>query len=166
MNYLAELRVCSASQLGLPSQQGTAHWGLNMATELDTNYTYDDVLLPLAITVIIDDKVRKPEMNSFGAQARGLLDLFELESLSEGEILAWFKAHEAELEKKLKSARRNTLVLRALSRFTVQRDVEAVYDAMVSISISDKEYVKAESELIKSAASIWGFPRPPIKVDR
>lgn len=137
-----------------------------MATELDTNYTHDDVLLPLAITVIIDKKVRKPEMNSFSLQASGLIDLFLLEPLSESEILAWFKTHEDELETKLKGARRNTLVLRALSRFKEQRDVEAVYDAMISISVSDKEYVKAESELIKSAASIWGFPRPPIKVDR
>jgi len=56
--------------------------------------------------------------------------------------------------------------LRAVSRFKKQRDAEAVYDAMVSISVSDKEYVKAESELIKSAAVIWGFARPPLKVDK
>lgn len=137
-----------------------------METELNTDYTYDDVLLPLAITVIIDKKVRKPEMKSFGVQAQGLMELFSLEPLSEDELISWFKLHEEELETKLKGARRNTLVLRALSRFKKDRDVEAVYDAMVSISISDKEYVKSESELIKSAASIWGFPRPPIKVDR
>ena len=132
----------------------------------DTNYTHDDVLLPLAITVIIDRKVRSPEMKSLSAQARGLFDLFNLSQLSDADIAKWFKAHSKDLEEKLGSARRNTLVLRALSRFKDNRDVEAVYDAMVSISISDKEYVVAESELIKSAASIWGFPRPPIKIDR
>lgn len=137
-----------------------------METETGTDYTHDDVLLPLAITVIIDRKVRKPEMNSFLTQAKGLFELFSLAPLSDDAILQWFESHAEELEKKLKSARRNTLVLRALSRFKDERDVEAVYDAMVSISVSDKEYVKSESELIKSAASIWGFPRPPIKVDR
>ncbi len=130
------------------------------------SFTHDDILLPLAITVIIDSKVRKPEMNSFGVQAKGLFDLFELPSLSDNAILAWFEDHSAELEKKLNGPRRNTLVLRALSRFKEQRDMEAVYDAMVSISVSDKEYVKSESELIKSAGAIWGFPRPPIKVDK
>lgn len=130
------------------------------------SFTHDDILLPLAITVIIDRKVRRPEMNSFGIQAKGLFDLFELEPLSDEAILAWFKEHTDELESKLKGPRRNTLVLRALSRFKEQRDVEAVYDAMVSISVSDKEYVKSESELIKSAGAIWGFPRPPIKVDK
>ena len=133
---------------------------------MGTDYTHDDVLLPLAITVIIDNKVRKPEMNSLHIQAQGLMELFSLPVLSEKKIIDWFKAHSAELETKLKGPRKNTLVLRALSRFTEQRDVEAVYDAMVSISVSDKEYVKSESELIKSAGAIWGFPRPPIKVDR
>jgi len=42
--------------------------------------------------------------------------------------------------------------------------VENIFDAMVSISISDEEYRREESELIKSAASIWGYRRPPIKV--
>ena len=133
---------------------------------METNYTHGEVLLPLAITVIIDNKVRKPEINSLARQAKGLMDLFSLDPMSDDEILGWFRSHEAELEKKLKSPRRNTLVLRALSRFKEDRDVEAVYDAMVSISVSDKEYVKSESELIKSAGAIWGFPRPPIKVDR
>lgn len=130
------------------------------------NFTHDDILLPLAITVIIDRKVRTPEMQSLAAQAAGLFDLFDLPPMDEEAIKKWFKANSKELEKKLKSERRNTLVLRALSRFKNDQDVEAIYDAMVSISVSDKEYVVAENDLIKSAASIWGFPRPPIKVKR
>jgi len=132
----------------------------------DKIFTHDDILLPLALTVIIDKKVKKPEMDSLMRQASGLFDLFDLPQLSEKDVSAWFKKNAKELEAKLKSPRRNTLVLRALSRFKDDRDVEAVYDAMVSISVSDNEYVVAESELIKSAASIWGFPRPPIKIDR
>ena len=130
------------------------------------SFTHDDILLPLAITVIIDNKVRKPEMTSFSKQAAGLFELFALDPLSDKEIEGWFKAHAADLETKLKGPRRNTMVLRAVSRFKEDRDVEEIYDAMVSISVSDKEYVKVESELIKSAGTIWGFPRPPIKVDR
>ncbi len=137
-----------------------------MGTETKPDYTVDEVLLPLAITVIIDKKVRKPEMNSFFRQAEGLLDLFSLEPMSENQLRGWFKRNEEELQGKLKGARRNTLVLRAVSRFKKQRDAEAVYDSMVSISVSDNEYVKVESELIKSAAVIWGFARPPIKVDK
>jgi len=134
--------------------------------EIDSDYTHDDILLPLVITVVIDKKVKKPEMHSLYSQAKGLFDLFNLPPLDDKEILAWFKTRESDLVAKLKGPRRNTLVLRALSRFKQDRDVEAVYDAMVSISVSDQEYVVSESELIKSAAAIWGFPRPPIKVDR
>ena len=130
------------------------------------SFTHDDILLPLAITVVIDQKVRTPELRSFTHHAMGLIDLFELEPMTGEELRKWFRAHKGELELKLNSPRKNTLVLRALSKFQESRDVEAVYDAMVSISVSDKEYVKQESELIKSAGAIWGFPRPPIKVDR
>ena len=129
-------------------------------------FSYDDIFLPLAITVVIDQKVRTPELRSFTQQGMGLIELFGLDPLSADDLRKWFRSHKNELEKKLSTPRRNTLVLRALSKFTDGRDVEAVYDAMVSISVSDKEYVKQESELIKSAAAIWGFSRPPIKIDK
>ena len=130
------------------------------------SFDHDDILLPLAITVIIDQKVRTPELRSFTRQAIGLIEMFGLDEMSGDALRKWFRAHKGELEEKLNSPRKNTLVLRALSKFKDDRDVEAVYDAMVSISVSDKEYVKQESELIKSAAAIWGFERPPLKVDK
>lgn len=129
-------------------------------------FTYSDILTPLALTVIIDHKVRDPEMAEFCRQAEGLIELFELEPLSEAELLSWYKDHHADLDEKLSGKRKNTLVLRALTRFSEQVHIENIYEAMLAISISDKEYVKEESELIRSAASIWGFSRPPFKVSR
>lgn len=129
-------------------------------------FTHDDILTPLALTVIIDHKVREPEMTEFCRQASGLIELFELEDMSETELMSWYESHHAELDEKLSGKRKNTLVLRALTRFTEQVHIENIYDAMLAISISDKEYVKEESELIKSAASIWGFSRPPFKVSK
>jgi len=130
------------------------------------SFTHEDILLPLAITVIIDQKVRAPEMQSFTVRANALIELFDLPPMSEAEINDWFEKEEPELNEKLSGKMRNTLVLRALSKFKEDRDVENVYDAMISISVSDQEYVKHESDLIKSAAAIWGFERPPLKVDR
>lgn len=129
-------------------------------------FTHDDILTPLALTVIIDHKVRDPEMTEFCRQANGLIELFEMEPMSEAELVAWYKKHHDDLDEKLSGKRKNTLVLRALTRFTEQVHIENLYDAMLAISISDKEYVEEESELIKSAASIWGFSRPPFKVSR
>jgi len=129
-------------------------------------FTHDDILTPLALTVIIDHKVREPEMAEFCRQAAGLIELFELDPMSESELLSWYKDHHQELDEKLYGKRKNTLVLRALTRFKDQVHIENIYDAMLAISISDKEYVKEESELIKSAASIWGFSRPPFKVSK
>jgi len=129
-------------------------------------FTIDDILTPLALTVIIDHKVRDPEMKEFCRQAAGLLELFEMDEMSEPQLMSWYKDHHEDLDAKLSGKRKNTLVLRALTRFTEQVHIENLYEAMLAISISDKEYVEEESELIRSAASIWGFSRPPFKVIR
>ena len=129
-------------------------------------FTHDDILTPLALTVMIDNKVRDPELSAFREQAAGLFDMFELAPMDVPALEQWYESHEAEIGEKLSTRRKNTIVLRALTRFTDDAHVEAIYEAMLAISISDKEYHTAESELIKSAASIWGFNRPPFKVMR
>ncbi|WP_026941707.1 hypothetical protein [Hellea balneolensis] len=129
-------------------------------------FTLDDILLPLALTVIIDKKVRKPEMDEFCRQAAGLIDLFDLEPMSKSQLMAWYEKKHAELNEDLGGKRKNTIILRALTRFKDTVEMENIYDAMLAISVSDNEYVKEESELIRSAASIWGFSRPPFKVKR
>ena len=129
-------------------------------------YTHGDILTPLALTVIIDHKVREPEMTEFYRQAAGLIELFELEPMSDSELHSWYEKHQPLLVEKLEGKRKNTVILRSLTRFTDDVHIENLYEAMLAISISDKEYVKEESDLIKSAASIWGFSRPPFKVSR
>lgn len=129
-------------------------------------FSYDDILTPLALTVIIDHKILQPEMASFTEHANGLLDLFEMEPLSIEALLDWYAGAEDDLRSALSGKRKNTIILRALTRFKEDWQVEALYEAMLAISISDKEYHKDESDLIRSAASIWGFSRPPFKVIR
>lgn len=128
-------------------------------------FTHDDICMPLALAVIIDNKVRDPELNEFRDQATALFPLFGLEPLPEDKVMEWFQATEPKIQKTLKERGRNTAILRALTRFKEDVHVENLYDAMVSISVSDNEYRREESDLIKSAAVIWGFQRPPIKVD-
>ena len=129
-------------------------------------FSYEDILTPLALTVIIDNKVRDPEMSAFCVQAAGLIELFELDPMTDDALLDWYTRHEDGLRAALTGKRKNTMILRALTRFKEDSQVEAIYDAMLAISISDKEYHAEESELVKSAASIWGFSRPPFKVIR
>lgn len=133
---------------------------------MTARFTTDEILTPLALTVIIDNKVRDPEMSEFIVQAEGLLDaLDDFDSMATQDILDWFHTHEATLDEKLKGRGKNTFVLKSLTRFQGHDAlIEAMYDAMLAISISDKEYHADESELIKSAASLWGYVRPPFKV--
>jgi len=105
-------------------------------------------------------------MTEYYRQAAALIELFELDDMTQDELIAWYNSHSDEFSAKLSGPRRNTFVLRALTRFTDDVHIENLYEAMLAISISDEEYVKEESELVKSAASIWGFTRPPFKVSR
>ena len=120
--------------------------------------------MPLALTVMIDNRIKDPELLEFRQQAAALFNLFELDQMSEDELVVWFNDKESSLKDTLTGRRKNTEILRALTRFSEDSHVEAMYDAMVTISVADKEYRREESELVKSAASIWGFQRPPIKV--
>lgn len=129
-------------------------------------HSLDEILMPLAIAVVIDHKVRAIEESAFVERANGLLELFDYDPLPRDEILAWFKDRQETLEDQLWEKGGNTLVLKALTRFKEPHHCEAVYDALVSITIADKEYVTEESRLIKSAASLYGYERPPFKVDR
>lgn len=137
---------------------------MSETTTPQSNYTHADILTPLAITVIIDNKIRDPEMTEFASQANELLPLFGVDPLSPDEIVKWFNENEKIIFEKLQGKRRNTTILIALSRFKEDVHVENMYEAMIAISICDKEYKREESELIQSAASIWGYNRPPIKV--
>ncbi len=132
---------------------------------MTNTYSIIDLLKPLALTVIIDNKIRDPELSSFIVQAEGILDLLgHSDALTAKDILAWFHEHETALVARIKDARKNTYVLTALTRFKDDdMAIEAMYDSMLAISISDKEYHVDESDLIKSAASLWGYERPPFK---
>ncbi len=133
---------------------------------MPARYTIDEILTPLALAVIIDNKVRDPEMSEFVMQTEGMLEAMDdLDSLSPKDILNWFRAHEEELVSAMKRKGKNTFILKSLTRFKGNEAlIESMYDAMLAISISDKEYHTDESELIRSAASLWGYVRPPFKV--
>lgn len=130
------------------------------------DFSVDDILMPLAIAIVIDHKVRDVEQAVFIELANGLLDLFGKPTMTPAKITAWFSDNKAALEDQLWEKGGNTLVLRALARFRDLKHCEAIFDALVTISVADNEYVPEESRLIKSAASLYGFQRPPIKITR
>ena len=132
----------------------------------ESDYSADDILMPLAIAIVIDHKIRDVEQAVFIDLANGLLELFDLPAMSAAAITGWFENHKDDLEDQLWEKGGNTLVLKALTRFRELKHCEAIYDALVTISVADNEYVPEESRLIKSAASLYGFQRPPIKIMR
>ena len=62
---------------------------------MPARFTIDEVLTPLALTVIIDNKVRDPELSEFIVQAEGLLEAVDdMDAIRQQDILAWFKTNE------------------------------------------------------------------------
>lgn len=133
---------------------------------MQTEYSIDDILSPLALTVIIDNKVRDPEVSAFVEQAHGLLEMLGYGAqMNPQKIRTWFQQEEQRLISEIQGHKKNTVILKALTRFKDDDTLkEAMYDAIVAISVSDKEYHASESDLVRSAASLWGFSRPPFKV--
>ena len=129
-------------------------------------HALETVLQPLAITVIIDHEIKPVEKTAFAEQAQGLLEFFGLPPMNKDALNDWFVAKREDLEDQLWDKGGNTLVLRALTAFKTDAECEAIFDAMIAISLADDKYVPEESRLMKSAASIYGYPLPPIKVDR
>ncbi|MEE9347906.1 MAG: hypothetical protein V3U82_06900 [Robiginitomaculum sp.] len=123
----------------------------------------NDVLSVLAITVIIDQHIRTPELTEFKTQAEGLAILC-CPDLTQERAKAWFDENEPHILDSMESRGRNTVILKAITAIKDEMIRENLYDAMIAISISDKEYHKQESDLVRSAAVIWGFTRPPFKV--
>jgi len=128
------------------------------------DFTHDDILTPLAITVIIDNQVRDPELFEFCQQGQNLFELFELPPLSTEDMMTWFEVHEQSITEILHSKKRNTFILKTMTRFKEDIHVENLYEAMIAVSVADKEYRPEESDLVKSAASLWGYDRPPLKI--
>mgnify|MGYP001795998598 CR=1 FL=1 len=129
-------------------------------------HSVDDILMPLAIAVVIDHKIRSVEQTAFTELSNGLLEFFGHPIQPAEDILGWFDERKDALEDQLWDRGGNTLVLKAITRFSDSAHREAIYDALVTIAIADGEYVTEESRLIKSAAMIYGFERPPLKITR
>lgn len=125
--------------------------------------SWEDILYILAMTVIIDQRVRDPELSEFMVQARGLCEITEDCEARSTNLEDWFKANEPKILEAIRSRGKNTVILRALTKIKDQVMRENVYDAMIAISLSDKEFHKVESDLIRSAAVIWGFMPPPLR---
>jgi len=53
-------------------------------------FTHEDILLPLAVTVIIDTKVRDAEIAEFCRQAQGLIELLNLSPMSTADLQNWY----------------------------------------------------------------------------
>jgi len=130
------------------------------------NKNWANVLRILAITVIIDGRVREAELAAFVEHAQGMSPLCGQTDVTKEWLQDWYDKNKKGIMNEMDGRGKNTTILKAFA--TVKDDAirESLFDAIIHIAVSDKEYHESESDLVRSAAAIWGFVRPPIKVFR
>ncbi|WP_169331782.1 TerB family tellurite resistance protein [Robiginitomaculum antarcticum] len=122
-----------------------------------------NVLRILAITVIIDGREREAELLAFTEYAQGLAPLAGYDPPNADWLADWYGAQRPEIIAEIKGRGKNTVILKAFASVTDPALREAVFDAIIHIAVSDKDYHASESDYIRSAAAIWGFRPPFIK---
>jgi len=125
-----------------------------------------NVLRILAITVIIDGRVREAELAAFMEHAKGMAPLCGQEDVTDEWLQNWYDQNKTRIINEIDGRGKNTTILKAFATVKTDAIRESLFDAIIHIAVSDKEYHEAESDLVRSAAAIWGFVRPPIKVFR
>lgn len=130
------------------------------------NTNWNNVLRILAITVIIDGRVREAELAAFIEHAKGMASLCDQEDISSAWLQNWYDKNKLTIIDQMQGRGKNTTILKAFATVKEPAIREALFDSIIHIAVSDKEYHEAENDLVRSAAAIWGFVRPPIKVVR
>lgn len=130
------------------------------------NTNWNNVLRILAITVIIDGRVREAELAAFIEHAKGMASLCDQEDISSTWLQNWYDKNKLTIIDQMQGRGKNTTILKAFATVKEPAIREALFDSIIHIAVSDKEYHEAENDLVRSAAAIWGFVRPPIKVVR
>lgn len=124
-----------------------------------------NVLRILAITVIIDGREREEEMLAFAVHAQGLAPLAGFDPPNTDWLADWYSAQRPQITADIKGRGKNTVILKAFASVKDPAIREAVFDAIIHIAISDKDYHETESDFIRSAAAIWGYRQPYITIN-
>lgn len=119
------------------------------------------ILTLLAITVIVDGKIYKEEVDTFVAESVRLKESLSPDMIfSEKMVFDWFVVHRDEIAKWLKDPESHTQVLRHILALGENPDREGILDAMYAIAIADAAYHKTESDTLTLAAKHWNLPHP------
>lgn len=122
---------------------------------------WNHVLTLLAVTVIVDGKVYKEEVDSFVSESLKLKEQVSPDMLfSKKMVFDWFVVHRDEVAKWLKEPDSHTQILRHILALGDNLHRAKIMDAMYAIAMSDQKYHKTESDTLTMAAKHWRIAHP------
>lgn len=119
------------------------------------------ILTLLAITVIIDKKIYKEEVDTFVAESVALKEELSPDMIfSKKMVFDWFVVHRDEIAKWLEDPESHTQILKHILALGENPNRGKILSSMYAIAISDQKYHRAESDTISMAAKHWNVPHP------
>lgn len=119
----------------------------------------------LAVTVLLDEKLRCQEMIEFCHYVSTInRDVCDNVILPREAIRQWFDEHRVEFASALSNDADNSYksdILRAITETELQKKV---LTAIFAISISDYEFRDEEAQFIQLALRLWKSEMPPVSI--
>ena len=119
------------------------------------------ILNLLTVTIIVDGKIYKEEVDTFVAQALKLKEQISPDMLfSKKMVFDWFVVHRDETAKWLKEPDATAQILRHIHGLRETPHRKKIIAAMYAIAVADENYHKTESDTLTLAAKHWQIPHP------
>jgi len=122
---------------------------------------WSHILTLLAVTIVVDGKVYKEEVDCFVEQALSLKDKASPDMLfSKKMVFDWFVVHRDEIITWMNEDDPHKKILRHILALGENPHRDKIMDAMYAIAISDENYHKSEVDTLSMAAKHWNLPHP------
>jgi len=127
---------------------------------MDTSQ-WTHILTLLAVTVMVDQRVYKEEVDCFVEQALALKDDVSPDMLfSRKMVFDWFVVHRDEIKTWLGEPEPHTRILRHILALGENPHRAKFLDAMYAVAMADNDYHKSEVGTLALAAKHWHLPHP------
>lgn len=122
---------------------------------------WNHILTLLAVTVVVDGRVYKEEVDTFVNEALGLKEKASPKMLfSKKMVFDWFVVHRDEIMKWLKEPNPQKRILQHILALGENPHRAKIMSAMYAIALADENYHKSEIDTLAMAAKHWGVPNP------
>ena len=119
---------------------------------------WTDILNILCLTILVDGKVYKEEVDAFLRVSRQMNNkISEGMMLTDKMLVDWFSVHKDQLAADLNANARGKFLTDHFCRVDDPKITGPLLECMLAISRSDQDFHNLEVSMVERAAKIWGW---------